>query len=241
MDFFLHRIKGCSSIRSWYKIFDGSSLSSEELITIRECACHHESIWKTRHKSVHIISMKNGKRAVVKYYREKRFFRYFFRPSLAEREAIGYQIVASLHIPCARVLACGDIRKNLRLRECYFITQMVEHFEQGRDFMQNESKANCRELILEFAKINLKRLALLHHAGFRHGGSQPYNMLWRKKDGEAMECIWIDLATVRKFSFFKHRKMVEHDLNELIGRLQLSSADQAALKDYYISQYKLLS
>ena len=61
-----------------------------------------EIIWKTRHKTVWktALPQQNGGLTVVwKDYTNKRFWRFFFRPSFSAREAAGYRVLLHCTMP----------------------------------------------------------------------------------------------------------------------------------------------
>lgn len=161
-----------------------------------------QTIWQTKFKEVQIIDVpsknNNTIKIAFKNYHEKRFFRYFLRPSLAAREARGFEIVESLGIPVVKVLAYGENRKFFNLVDAFFITKFAENCKTFLDFTNNPNLEN-KDILLQLLKENIKRLAILHKAGYTHGGAHPRNFLWIEKDNK-IESIWLDLATVRKMN-----------------------------------------
>ena len=102
---------------------------------------HCETIWKTNFKEVQVLTVPSDRgkyRIALKHYREKRFFRYFLRPSLAAREAAGFAVVESLGIPAANVLAYGEKRKFFNLVDAYFVTEFEENTETLLDLVENK-------------------------------------------------------------------------------------------------------
>ena len=210
-----------------------------------------EKLWQTRHKVVvrytvpsGVLPEKENYQVVWKYYREKRFFRYLFRPSLAFREWKGYKKVEAVGIPCAKALAAAENRRGMRLLESFFVTEMVQCSGDGDDFCPGGCFENDAGLISEFAGKNLQLLARLHRAKLVHGGFTPRNELYiLKKDASAsekerMQIVWIDLATCRKVPFYKRKKLQKKDVDCFLSMLNLSPATKDALYQFYLEELK---
>ena len=210
-----------------------------------------EKLWQTRHKVVvrytvpsGVLADKENYQVVWKYYREKRFFRYLFRPSLAFREWKGYNTVEAVGIPCAKVLAAAENRRGVRLLDSVFVTEMVQCSGDGDDFCPEGRFENDPELISEFAEKNLRLLAKLHRARLVHGGFTPRNELYildpeaSDSGNERMQIVWIDLATCRKVPFYKRKKLQKKDVDCFLSMLKLSSATKDALYQFYFKELK---
>lgn len=194
-----------------------------------------ETIWKTRLKEVQLLEVPSAEgsyRIAFKNYHEKRFFRYFLRPSLAAREAKGFAIAASLGIPVVKVLAFGEKRKFFNLESAFFITAFEENTET---FHALNKMPDQHDLLLSLLKENIIRLAKLHKAGFIHGGAHPRNFIWKKTEKGKIISLWIDLATLRPIpvSQKKRWKYLLTDLSDFTEYFQLSQAELDLLKEEY--------
>lgn len=194
-----------------------------------------KTIWQTRFKDVQLISVPdssgNSSQIVLKNYREKRFFRYFFRPSLAAREAAGFETVKSLGIPAVEVLAFGEKRFFGCLFYAFFITAYAENTETLQFFINAQAD---REALLKLLKENIQYLAKLHAAGFIHGGAHARNILWRKSEDGSLNSIWIDLATCRKVRHGKkYWKYILTDLSDMTEAFQLTQQELDMLMAAY--------
>ena len=180
-------------------------------------------IWTTRHKEVKLYQVEPGMgdfKVAIKNYHERRFWRYFFRPSLAFREAMGFEVVNRLGISTAEVLAFGEIRRNLR--QAYFVTRYEENTYSMLDFGKGQPFESEREKGLELMRRNIVNMAMLHKQGYRHGGAHPRNYLWRESKEKGLELIWIDLATVQKFKFGLRNQEICLDLTDMLEGYNLS-------------------
>lgn len=190
-----------------------------------------EVIWKTRHKYVKKIPLPEklgGGFAVKKYYQEKRFLRYFLRPSLAAREARGFLRVKGVGIPTVEVLGFGENRDGFRLKDAFFITRFMEGLSDAGALVGTEN----RQDLLDFVTLNAQYLGRLHAAGFSHGGAHPRNFMWRRKDGQ-MEVVWLDLATVRPFKAFGRAARIRLDLADFLEKFSLSAEEVKAALEVY--------
>ena len=205
-------------------------------------------LWQTRHKVVvrytvppGVIPEKDNYQVVWKYYREKRFFRYLFRPSLAFREWKGYKNVEDLGIPCAKVLAAAENRCGARLLDSVFVTEMVQCDGDGDDFCPGGKLKNSLDLAQEFAKKNLRWLAKLHKNNFVHGGFTPRNELYILDPDPAngqLQVVWIDLATCRKVPFYKRKKLQKQDVDCFLSMLKFPPGIETGLRQIYFEELK---
>lgn len=196
-----------------------------------------DTIWKTRGKEVKLLELPaelGGFRVAVKNYHEKRFWRYFFRPSLAAREAQGYQIVESLGIPCAEVIAYGEVRNGVRLKQAYFITRFLEGTKSMYDFCPRGELAGHNDDMMTLLRQNMKYLATLHKAGFGHGGAHSRNLLW-KGAADQLQTVWIDVATVRRFPMFAKKRIIARDLMDAMEIFALTQEQLDELCGIYRS------
>lgn len=233
-------IEKLSYFFSWFWVSDDFK---EQFATLRgnvsADAAAGETIWKTRFKDVQLLDMPasdgEGFRIAFKSYREKRFFRYFFRPSLAAREAIGFEVVKDVGIPVVKVLAYGERRFLGHLIDAFFITRYEENTETLLFFKENPSE---HEMLLSLLKENIKYLAKLHLQGFIHGGAHPRNILWRKQDDGNIESIWLDLASLRSAGKGKNYwKYILTDLSDFTEAFKLTQDEL----DMIMAEYKSIN
>lgn len=194
-----------------------------------------ETIWKTAFKDVQLFTIPSEKgeyRIAFKSYREKRFFRYFLRPSLAAREARGFSIAASLDIPVVKVLAFGEERRFLNLETAFFITLFEENTHTLLFFQEHPEE---REKLLALLKENITRLAKFHAAGFIHGGAHPRNFIWKESDEGKLDSIWLDLASVRPIPKGKKKwKYLLTDLSDFTELFKLTQEELDMLLEEYL-------
>lgn len=194
-----------------------------------------ETIWKTGFKDVQLLTVPGETceyRAAFKSYREKRFFRYFLRPSLAAREAKGFTVAASLDIPVVKVLAFGEKRGFFNLKSAFFITAFEEDTQTLLYFKEAPEE---RTALLELLKENIIRLAKLHAAGFIHGGAHPRNFIWKKSADGKLDSIWLDLASVRPTPCGRKRwKYLLTDLSDFTEVFKLTQEELDMLLAEYL-------
>lgn len=192
------------------------------------------TIWQTRFKAVQLLEVPfegSSYKIALKFYREKRIIRYFLRPSLATREAMGYEVMEKLGIPVAEVLAYGEKRNIIRIKEAFIITKYVEGTENMLYFKEHEEE---HEALLSLLKENIRYLALLHRANYIHSGLHPRNILWKREAGNSVRSIWIDLATVRNVENHKeYWKYILTDLSDLTETFHLSQKELDMLMAEY--------
>jgi len=223
-----------SFIRSWSHAKDDFAPVLPGLLNggLRYC----KVIYRTRHKECLLVTPEvSGLEysVVFKRYAEKRFFRYFLRPSLAYREFLGFKLTADAGIPAAEVVALGEKRKFVKLEEAFFVTRYLEGFRDGNEFCQSECDAELKD---EFIRRNLSYLAKLHKAGLVHGCFHPRNEMCKLDDGGKMEIVWIDLASV--VSEKKSRRFSkEGDLQRFLCEFGLSAEKDAEYRAFYHSEY----
>lgn len=194
-----------------------------------------ETIWQTRFKDVQLLDVpgeNGGYRVAYKNYEEKRFWRYFLHPSLAAREAKGFEVVKSLGIPAAEVLAFGEIRKFFNLKRAYFVTRFEENTETLLYFIGHPQE---HETLLALLKENIRYLAGLHAANYIHGGAHPRNILFRRHENGTLESIWIDLASLREAGTGKrYWKYILTDLSDFTEAFRLTQVEL----DILIAEYR---
>lgn len=202
------------------------------------------AFYQTRFKNVCLLtvpSAEGGFRVAFKTARENRFLRYLFRPSLAVREARGFEVAASLGIPVVDVLALGEKRCCLKLIRAYIVTRFEENVESMLYFKDHPEQ---RDVLMRLLKDNIVRLAKLHAAGYIHGGAHPRNFLWRQDADGTVMSIWIDLPTVRSISQWRERgrkwwKYILTDLTDFTEVFRLTQAELDEILAEYRSVYDL--
>ena len=222
------------------RLFSWNWISSDfkkgwEYLNSTSASAGEKPIWDSGFTDVRLLEVPSETgtpfRIAYKSYREKRFFRYFLRPSLAAREAKGFAVAASLDIPVVKVLAFGEKRFFLNLQSAFIITAFEENTQMMLSFIKNNE---AREKLLFLLKENIVRLAKLHAAGYVHCGAQPRNILWKDTAEGKTESVWIDLASLRKMPQGKKKwKYLLTDLSDFTEYFQLSQAELDLLKEEY--------
>jgi len=193
------------------------------------------SFYQTRFKNVSLLTVPSAEgdyRVAFKISREKRILRYLFRPSLAVREARGFDAAASLGIPVVEYLALGEKRCCLKLVSAYIVTRFEENTESFLYFLE---RPELRAELMALLKENIVRLAKMHVAGYIHGGAHPRNFLWRRNPDGTIKTVWIDLASVRKMTRSNRKwwKYILTDLTDFAESFQLAQADLDELMAEY--------
>ena len=193
-----------------------------------------EPFYKTHYKDVQLLEVSDPRgayRVALKCYREKRFFRYFMRPSLAAREANGFDVVKAMGIPVVEVLAAGESRVLGHLQNAWFVTRFAENCETLLWFNDHPGE---HETLLQLLKETICRLAALHKANFIHGGAHPRNFLWKRSESGELETIWLDLATIRNVkNSRKYWKYILTDLSDLTEYFNLTQEELDSLTAEY--------
>ena len=219
-----------SFFRSWHFSREDFSGTLEKLLSGR--LQKDKLIYCTRHKECFLVAGNECETpypVVFKRYMEKRFFRYFLRPSMAYREYWGFKLTAEAGIPVAEVVALGEKRKFVKLEEAFFVTRYLEGYLDGREFWHDSGDENLRD---EFIRQNLSYLAKFHKAGLVHGCFHSRNEMWQLDETGKMDVVWIDLASVKraKQGSFSGR---EKDLTRFLEEFGLSEAKEAEYREFY--------
>ncbi|MBE6384616.1 MAG: hypothetical protein E7048_03005 [Lentisphaerae bacterium] len=228
------------------RLFSWNWISSEftkgwETLSTSSAHTDEKPIWESGFTDVRLLEVPSETgtpfRIAFKTYREKRFFRYFLRPSLAAREAKGFAVAASLDIPVVKVLAFGEKRKFLNLESAFFITAFEENTQTMLFFRENYED---REKLLFLLKENIVRLAKLHAAGYVHCGAHPRNFLWKDNTEGKPESIWLDLASLRKMPGGKKKwKYLLTDLSDFCELFKLTQAELDMLLAEYLKIFPI--
>ena len=200
-----------------------------------------EQIWRTSLKEVFVYRLPEtlgGFRVAVKTCHEHRFWRYFLRPSLTCREAIGFEIVKGLGMPAVDVLLCGEDRNPFCLKRSYFASRFEEDTAQLLDFAPGRRSEAMHDDLMTLLRENVALLAKMHQAGYRHGGAHPRNFLWKRQPDGTPRLIWIDLATVGA-CLPTDRKHISLDLSDLIEYFDLNDEELKELCDIYRNVHDL--
>ena len=167
----------------------------------------------------------------------KKFLRYIFRPSLPYREVQNYAVLEKLGIPIPRVIAVGETRKFLILKESFIITEFIHNTFDGRVFVPNGKFRNQHnEIRAEFCKKNIDLLVKLHEAGYFHKAFHARNLLFRGDTPENLEVFWIDVARMRKTNNMIFARML--DLHTFFRDMQLPKSELLSLLTRYIEKSK---
>lgn len=235
--------------RSAVRIADGFDKAFEYLKSLSAERDAEEVLWQTRRKKVVRFAIPPeyapgnppDYQVVWKFYGEKRFFRYLFRPSLAFREWNGYKLAEDCGIPVAKVLAAAENRRGVRLKDSIFVTEFLRCTGDGDDFRCGGCRVQERELAMEFTRKNLLLLVKLHRAGLVHGGFTPRNELYILKPdgsgqpGDRMDVVWIDLATCRKVPWLLRRYLQRKELAVFLEQMDFPPETIAELRQFYLA------
>ena len=225
-------IKEVSSVvRSWHwsneSYRDAAEWLLSEILPNEPGSHGGERIWRTSLKEVYVYKLPEdlgGFRVAVKTCHEQRFWRYFLRPSLTCREAVGFEIVKRLGMPAVDVLLCGEDRNPFCLKRSFFASKFEEDTAQMLDFAPGRRSEAQHDDLMALLRENVALLAKMHQAGYRHGGAHPRNFLWKRQPDGSPKLIWIDLATVGPCAP-TDKKRIALDLSDLIEYFELSDAE----------------
>lgn len=172
------------------------------------------AIWGTSSKFVLLLTAPDGTRAVYKSFRAgSAVFRTRFRFAPTTKEAVNYALAASLGIPTPEVLGAGETRRFGKLTGAFLVTRYVEGSADGRVFVPGGERAGDTAARDGFTREQLRLLARLHDAGYRHKGFHPGNLLTGGNAGMA-PALWIDVADCRPFGWGRALRQTARDLTE---------------------------
>ncbi len=170
-----------------------------------------EKIWQTTQKFVLKVRTPSGRLVVYKSYRMvKEWLKSIYHLSPLAREALNYQLLLDMGLPMARLLAAGDTRSCFILKGGFLVTEFAQDTSDGRDFYRGAKHASDTALRDAFIGEVFANLAKMHDHGWVHRGSTPANFLYRRK-GEALETVWIDVATCRQASRSAQKHLIPED------------------------------
>lgn len=200
-------------------------------------------IGRTRHKILLKYSLPrkfDGLEIVWKEYTNTRFWRFFLRPSFAEREANGFRIAEKAGLSVPRVLAFGNSRSHFKLKSCFIVTEYLKNTQNGSVFTPGGTMArdSARKI---YAKLTLQQIAKLHLAGYVYGSLLPDNVLWRLNNDSRMEIFFVDPVSVRARSGRRLLKEIRHDLLIFLDLLGFDPETTGQMINYYNRIRKSLS
>ena len=176
-------------------------------------------LWLTKNKYTLRVKTESGLDLACKWYVKVRQMPYSFSWTLAAKEAYNFKRLSRLDLPLVKMLATGEDRGFLHIRNCFLVTEFADGFLDGRSFFESLSYETAMRD--EFTRRNFILVARLHDAGFHHHGFSPMNELWRKllepdAEGNQLEIRWIDIATCRRgWGYFLKRGIVQDLFNFL--------------------------
>lgn len=249
MDKKFHFISGAFSRKmirlrcSWSWVLDSFASDLEKLFQsdLLQEEGPSERIWTTKQKFVLKVHTPEGRVVAYKTYRRiKRPRAYMFRASPTGMEALNYAMLEEMSLPMAKLLSVGETRKFFWTRTAYLITEFVPGSRNGLAFLPDREFGAHKAYLQEFCRKNLACLALLHDHGVIHNGTAPYNMLWKEKSpseqkpDDALDVIWIDVASCRKRSFGRRFvKGVRNDLAKFLTPYGFSREEMLAFIRHY--------
>ncbi len=173
-----------------------------------------ELLWKTKTKYVLRMKTASGLDLACKWYAKVRQTPYAVSWTHAAKEAYNFRRLGDLGLPLVKLVAVGEVRFPLYIRNAFIVTEFADGFLDGRCFFEAPDRE--RALLDEFIRRNFAHVARLHDAGICHGGFNPMNELWRKlpepdAEGHRMELRWIDIATCHPASGDRLKRCIAED------------------------------
>jgi hypothetical protein len=230
---------GNSFFRSWSYAASGFEKALAYLLAERRG--EQGLIWQTAHGKVWKTTLPGAlgeDTVVLKRYVGKRRWRHFCVPSPAAREAVNFLMLSSLGFPTVDLLAVGDNRRFLYLRDSFIVTRFLgDGFRDGIVFMRQTPEAGDDALRDSFLSAVLRQLAAMHSVKCLHRTSHPYSFLWRRsgKDAEGVEVVLIDVSSCRFKSARGFDNWVVYDLTKLFRNLRMSRETLKRHMDFYLS------
>ena len=192
-----------------------------------------ETIWSTRSKFVLKVSTSLGFHAAYKsFLRIRNFHQYLLRPSACAAEAVNYMRLAELGFPLPDLLAVGETRCGLLLKNAFMISRFADGFRNGLDFARNGIHLGDMPMLTEFCRGHLGLLAELHDKGIVHRGFTPGNLLYRQGPG-GMEFLWVDVASCRRSAI--STREIATDMFHLFRYLNISPDVRRELQAWYLN------
>ena len=227
----------------WQKSFAGKYQELNQGGYLQENG-RSEMIWQTRSKYVLKVPLGDGKFVVYKSYRKiSKPYKFYFRPSPCTAEALNYQLMMNCHLPTAELLAVGEERSFLHLRNAFIVTGFADGFRDGRDFARGGALSEQLAYRSEFILRNLALLAHCHDCGILHRGFTPANLLYKVREqadekGHQLDIVWIDVASCRKQNRWRINKNAVVDFVQFFRFFDFSSDELAEYVQYYCQNRK---
>jgi len=192
-----------------------------------------ETIWNTRSKYVLKTPTSLGFDVAYKsFLRIRHFHKYLLRPSACAAEAVNYMLLAELGFPLPDLLAVGETRCGLLLKNAFMASRFAEGFRNGLDFARDGIHVGDMPMLMDFCRGHLKLLAKLHDKGIVHRGFTPGNLLYRQGTG-GMEFCWIDVASCRRSAI--STAQIANDMFHLFRYLNISPDIRRELQSCYLN------
>ncbi len=148
-------------------------------------------IRSTAQKKVYRLNLPDGRVIAYKTGCPDKKFRYMFVKSSGLRELINYRIFRNaFNIPLVQLLAGGEVKCGPVLQSAWIMTRFAEGYEDGR--VLADADAQTRK---DFLAFNMPLIAKLHKAGCYHRAFRPYNILMKRHEDGALDCLWPDVSS----------------------------------------------
>ena len=197
-----------------------------------------ETVWNTRTKFVLRAKTSLGFDVAYKsFFRIRSPFRYLLRNSPCASEAANYVLLTEMGLPLPDLLAAGEIRCALCLKNAFMVSRFLEGYRNGLDFFQEGKYAGNEAMLKEFCRGHLALLAKLHDRGYVHGGFTPANLLYLREPGGGMKFCWIDVAECSPSPLTV--PMIADDIIRLFRYLTISAKVRRELETAYLEAAKV--
>ncbi len=225
----------CSRSWSWH---DEILLDADTLAAVRNNPESGELIWKTSSKRVYKVGD-----IAYKCGTPRPPARYIFLLSPSAREMINFHIFKQLDIPLVQLLAGGEGRKFCRPPEKgWVMTRFAKNYLCGSELIaglakpENAALPGDAELRTDFLRFNMPLIARLHNAGCYHRGFRPYNIMFRRLESGALDCLWLDIASCVFYPLpdFMLRGMFLTDLKKFFIQFQPTDAELDLAAELYL-------
>jgi len=192
-----------------------------------------ETIWSTRSKFVLKTATNLGFDIAYKsFFQVKNSYQFLLRPSPCASEAANYVRLTQLGMPLPELLAVGERRLGVILKNAFMATRFIGGFRNGLDFYDKGMYIDNIPLIKEFCRGHLALLAKLHDAGIAHRGFTPSNLLYRQESG-GMKLCWVDVAECRTDDLTV--ETIADDMIKLFRYLRIPASVRRELESDYLN------
>lgn len=197
-----------------------------------------ETIWNTRTKFVLRAKTSLGFDVAYKsFFQIKSPVRYLLRNSPCASEAANYALLKEFGLPLPDLLAAGEIRCALCLKNAFMVSRFIEGYRNGLDFFKEGIYTDNEPVLKEFCGSHLALLAKLHDRGYVHGGFTPANLLYRQEPGGGMKLCWVDVAECSPSPLTV--QIIADDIIRLFRYLKISSKVRRELEAAYLEAAKV--